>query len=152
MVAEPEPRSPEPSARVRRLTAADLMLPAPTVHPGDTTVATVRDFLAGEHVHCALLVDRTGLLIAMVERADLARATDPHQPAAGLAPIAAYPDRSVPLDATAEQVWARFTPDRRRVAVLDEHGRLAGLLCLKRRRTGFCTPADVAARAADPRR
>ncbi len=35
---------------------------------------------------------------------------------------------------------------RRRLAVVDERGALLGLLCLKRRLTGFCSDADVAAR------
>jgi hypothetical protein len=37
----------------------------------------------------------------------------------------------------------------RRIAVVDEHGALLGLLCLKRSGTGFCSDDDVAARAAD---
>ena len=35
----------------------------------------------------------------------------------------------------------------RRLAVVDGHGLLRGLVCLKRRRTGFCSDLDVRARA-----
>jgi hypothetical protein len=35
---------------------------------------------------------------------------------------------------------------QRRRAVVDHSGRLLGLLCLKRRLTGFCSDNDVAAR------
>jgi hypothetical protein len=38
---------------------------------------------------------------------------------------------------------------RVRLAVVDDDGVLTGLLCLKRKLTGFCTDADVAARAAE---
>ncbi len=41
----------------------------------------------------------------------------------------------------------------RRLAVVDDNGLLMGLLCLKRKLTGFCSDADVAARGAgNPRR
>ena len=36
-----------------------------------------------------------------------------------------------------------------RLAVIDEECRLLGLLCLKRTRLGFCSDADVQARAAE---
>jgi len=38
---------------------------------------------------------------------------------------------------------------RRRLAVVDPGGRLAGLLCRKRSGRGFCSDEGVAARAAD---
>lgn len=38
---------------------------------------------------------------------------------------------------------------RRRVAVTSADGRLLGLLCLKASRAGFCSDADVRARALD---
>lgn len=37
----------------------------------------------------------------------------------------------------------------RRLAVVDEAGRLEGLLCLKRTATGFCSDRDVASRARE---
>jgi hypothetical protein len=38
---------------------------------------------------------------------------------------------------------------QRRLAVVDDAGVLAGLLCLKRKLTGFCTDADVGARVTE---
>ena len=38
---------------------------------------------------------------------------------------------------------------RRRVAVVDDAGRLVGLLCLKRDFSGFCSDADVLARGQE---
>jgi hypothetical protein len=41
---------------------------------------------------------------------------------------------------------------QRRRAVVDDEGRLLGLLCLKASGRGFCADADVAARARERRR
>jgi CBS domain-containing protein len=58
--------------------------------------------------------------------------------------------RSVALDEPAEDVRVRLIAHGlRRLAVVDDAGALAGLLCLKRKLTGFCTDADVTARAAE---
>ena len=47
----------------------------------------------------------------------------------------------------AESAHARLEDaGARRLAVVDEHGDLLGLLCLKQRRAGFCSDDDVRAR------
>jgi CBS domain-containing protein len=79
-----------------------------------------------------------------VVREDLApraRGEDP------VLPFAKLTDRTVASSESAA-IACRTLLERgqRRLAVVDEH-KLVGLLCLKRRRTGFCTDADVASRA-----
>src|SRR6478735_11263182 len=58
--------------------------------------------------------------------------------------------RSVTLHEAAEEVRVRLIRHgQRRLAVVDDTGLLAGLVCLKRKLTGFCSDADVAERAAE---
>jgi hypothetical protein len=58
-------------------------------------------------------------------------------------------DRSTGLQVA---TWAGMVArGRRRLAVVDDRGLLVGLLCLKRSGRGFCSAADVAARARDRR-
>lgn len=44
-----------------------------------------------------------------------------------------------------------MTARSRRLAVIDDHGMLLGLLCLKRTGLGFCSDTDVQARADERR-
>jgi CBS domain-containing protein len=58
--------------------------------------------------------------------------------------------RTVPPTASADEAaQVLVATDARRLAVVDGDGVLLGLLCLKRRRTGFCSDRDARARAAD---
>jgi CBS domain-containing protein len=115
-----------------RDTVAAAALRRPKVLPAAATVGEARTALADDHVHALLVVD-DGLLLAVVEREDLE-------------------GRTVAPDADLSTTWAGMAArGRRRLAVVDERGLLVGLLCLKRSGRGFCSAADVAARARDPR-
>jgi hypothetical protein len=60
--------------------------------------------------------------------------------------------KTLPSGASVADVHALLVrTGRRRLAVVDEEGRLLGLVCLKRRRTGYCTDAGVAERARSRR-
>lgn len=123
---------------------ADVMLRSPKLCGTDTTVGQAREHLFDQHVH-ALLVVEGGVLVAVVERADLpgAAAADPVWPLGRLAGrvVAAGDDLARATRTMAEQ-------GRRRLAVVDGDGRLVGLLCRKRSGLGFCSDDGVAARAA----
>jgi CBS domain-containing protein len=121
------------------------MLKAPVRHPLSVTVDEMRDFFRDDHVHAALIVSPAGYLEAVVEREDIA---DGHAPDAAAAPLGRLADRTVlPGASVAEVRQAMTAAGRRRAAVTSADGRLLGLLCLKASQTGFCSDADVRARA-----
>lgn len=126
-------------------TVADAHLRTPKVHGPDVSVGAARVFFLDGHVHALLLVDR-GVLVAVVERADLDGAPD----GARARPLGTLADRVAAPDDDLEQTrLAMARRAQRRLAVVDADGALLGLLCLKRHGRGFCSAADVAARDAD---
>jgi CBS domain-containing protein len=126
-------------------TVADAHLRTPKVHGPDVSVGAARVFFLDGHVHALLLVDR-GVLVAVVERADLEGSPDSARArtVGTLAGRVASPGDD--LEETRQAMAARV---QRRLAVVDADGLLLGLLCLKRHGRGFCSAADVAARDAD---
>jgi CBS domain-containing protein len=128
------------------MTVADAVMTVPKVLDERASVAEVRHLLADDHVHAALLVDASGVLVTFVERNDLPAGRD-DTPARSLGQI---DGRVVAGDAQLRAVADRMLAERRRrLAVVDDTGRLVGLLCMKRNFTGFCSDADVLARAAE---
>ena len=125
------------------LTVKDVMVTAPATMRPTATVADARAFFADDHVHMALIAT-SGRLLGTLVRADL---DDDAAPALSRSRL---DGRSVALGKPAEDVRLRLIAHGvRRLAVVDDAGALAGLLCLKRKLTGFCTDADVTARAAE---
>ena len=128
------------------LTVKDVMVTAPATMRPTATVADARAFFEDDHVHMALIATR-GRLLGTLVRADLDDLDDDATPALSRSRLHG---RSVALDEPAEDVRVRLIAHgQRRLAVVDDAGALAGLLCLKRKLTGFCTDADVTARAAE---
>jgi CBS domain-containing protein len=123
-------------------TVADVMVRHPKVLPPDASVDDVRALLAGDHVHMALLAD-DGVLRGTVVEGDVPPTVAGDEPAAGWSQLLG---RTVAPDEDAELLRQELVVSgRRRLAVVDDEGRLLGLLCLKRRRTGFCSDADAVA-------
>ncbi|GAA1126232.1 CBS domain-containing protein [Nocardioides aquiterrae] len=123
---------------------ADVVVRRPTTLDAATSVRAARTQLEDEHVHMVLLT-RNGVLLGTLVRADLATADD----AAPALAHAVLAGRTIAPTVTAEEALRELVArDERRRAVVTEDGRLVGLLCLKRRRTGFCRDRDVAARRA----
>ena len=128
------------------LTVKDVMVTAPATMRPTATVADARAFFEDDHVHMALIAT-SGRLLGTLVRADLDDLDDDAAPALSRSRL---DGRSVALDEPAEDVRVRLIAlGLRRLAVVDDAGALAGLLCLKRKLTGFCTDADVTARAAE---
>lgn len=142
------PATRAPSDGERRDRVADAMVTVPKTLAADATVDAVREFFRDGHVHMALVTDGSRLLSALV-RDDLASTTPGEQPARELGTLGG---RLVAPDADLETVLAQMRgAGIRRLAVTDPTGTLLGLLCLKQSGLGFCSDADVAARAAAPR-
>ncbi len=121
------------------------MLRFPKVCTRLLTVAAARALFGDDHVHCLLVVE-DGRLLAVVERHDLEGA-DPRLPAW---PTGRLSGRVVRPGADLETTrQAMLAEPRRRLAVVGDGGELLGLLCLKRTGSGFCSDADVRARAAE---
>ncbi len=124
-------------------TVADAMVRSPKTWPAGTTVAEAHATFTDDHVHMLLLVS-DGILFGTVVRDDLLR----HDPSAAPAlPLATLRERTTRADQPIEEVRQHLiATGHRRLAVVDDAGRLLGLLCLKRDLTGFCSDAGIAAR------
>lgn len=124
-------------------TVAAAMIRHPKTLPHDASTAEVVSLLDDDHVHLALLVDGDRL-VGTIDRADLARRSG----ASGSALDIANPvGRTIGPDASLVQAHRSMIESaQRRLAVIDDDGRLLGLLCLKRTLAGFCTERDVTAR------
>ncbi|GAB2884339.1 CBS domain-containing protein [Nocardioides pacificus] len=127
-------------------TVSDVLVHHPQTLPANARVCDVRAAFADDHVHMLLLAADDRLVGALV-RDDYDASVSDDDPAL---PLSTLVDRTIAPDVPAEQArqWL-VARGRRRLAVVDDDGHLLGLLCLKRRLTGFCSDADVAARAAE---
>ena len=135
-----------PEGISRHLTVADAMLHAPKLSEPGSTVGDLRRLFLDDHVHAALVV-ADGRLVCVVYRVDLDPVLPDSQPAARVGDLG---DRVVRGDDPLDVVKLQMISDgRRRLAVVDEAGRLMGLLCLKRSLSGFCSDDDVCSRAND---
>lgn len=135
-----------PASVTVRSTVTEVMVRCPKVLPVDATVGQVRAVFEDDHVHMVLLT-RGSLLCGTVVRGDVPDTATDVQKAISFAHLTG---RTVPATAPADAVsqWL-VARQQRRLAVVDDGGLLVGLLCLKARGTGFCSDADVAARAQE---
>ncbi|MFZ2012666.1 MAG: CBS domain-containing protein [Nocardioides sp.] len=124
----------------------DVMLHAPQVIAPTATVADLHAFFGDDHLHAALVVDASGRLLTVVERADLRG----HGPAEAATDLGRLADRTLAVETDLPEAWLLMRRSgRRRLAVVDPHTHLLlGLLCLRRSGLGFCTDAGVAERRA----
>ena len=140
-MAADEPCSDSPPLNGRCVLDVVVRLPK-TLGPS-ATVAEARAALADDHVHMLLLTEH-GRLLGTLVPTDL---PDSGASSAAAADYATLEGRTIPSHFPAEDALRLLlTTGQRRRAVIDDSGRLLGLLCLKRRLTGFCSDADVAAR------
>ncbi|MBN1093196.1 CBS domain-containing protein [Blastococcus sp. TML/M2B] len=136
--------SPEAPGAGHVVTAADVMIAGPKVVSGDVSVGDVRHVFEDDHVVMVLLAER-GFLLGALLRGDLPDTVPASAPAL---PLSTTSGRTVLPTEPVAAVLRRLRDARaRRLAVVDGAGRLLGLVCLKRSRTGFCRDAGVAARS-----
>jgi CBS-domain-containing membrane protein len=136
--------------RAERL-IADAMVTYPKMHGPGSGLAEIRAFFEDDHVRMALIVATDGRLVTTIEQPDLAAAT---WSAARVAKLGTLTGRTAgPADPLGAATAALLREGRRRLAVVDDSGRLLGLLCLKRDGTGYCSDEGIrerAQRAAQP--
>ena len=123
---------------------ADAMVTIPKTHPAETTLDEVRKLFEDDHVRLALIVAADGRLVTTIEREDILTAQSSCTPVARLGTLAGRTVR--PSDSLAPAVASMLRQRRRRLAVVDDAGRLVGLLCMKRDSVGFCTDEGIRAR------
>jgi hypothetical protein len=125
-------------------TVADVTVRLPKTLALSTTVGEARAEFADDHMHMLLLTSN-GFLLGTLVPADLLDAERDDELALVYAVLAG---RTVPPTVNAE-VMRRVlvSSGQRRRAVVDRDGALLGLLCLKQRQSGYCSDADVRARA-----
>src|SRR5215472_7018674 len=124
------------------LSVAQAMVANPKVLGPGVSRSDLDQLFADDHVHAAPVID-DGRLITVIQRTDL----EDSLPDADPCSLGTLTGRVVAPDAPLAAVHARMRKEqRRRLAVIDESGRLLGLLCLKKSGTGFCSDADVRSR------
>jgi CBS domain-containing protein len=142
----PLPPVDAPGAAGRAVT--DVMIGRPKTLPAGASVDDVRALLADDHVVMALLTE-DGVLRGTLLHEDLPDSAPGVAPAL---PLSRLTGRTVaPAVPLADVHELLLRTGGRRLAVVDEAGRLVGLVCLKRRRTGYCSDAGVAERARSRR-
>jgi hypothetical protein len=129
--------------------AADVMVTMPKTLGDQSDVGTVRRELDDDHVHMVLVVDDQHRLLTTITRSDLPSSVPDSVRAVAVGRLAG---RTTRPSASISAITSRLNrTGERRLAVTDGRGRLLGLLCLKRSRTGYCSNEGVAARAAASR-
>ena len=123
---------------------ADVMLNQPKTTESNATIGQARALLEDDHVHMVLLLDSKGKLRGTIVRGDIPEGAHPSALARDVSRLCG---RTVSADARALDVLRNLVSrGARRLAVVDEHLMLLGLVCLKRSGTGFCSDEGVTER------
>ncbi|MFC4946671.1 CBS domain-containing protein [Pseudonocardia sp. GCM10023141] len=128
------------------LQAQHIMMTVPKRLGADARITRVRAEFENDHVHLALVVDCEGRLLTAIERADLTPGLDGTFPASGCGSLEG---RTVSSTTPLAAITRLLGSTGRRLAVVDDHGHLVGLVCLKRSRRGYCDDDGVRARAQE---
>jgi CBS domain-containing protein len=120
---------------------ADAMIRGPKTHDLDTGVHEIRAFFEDDHVHMALIVAPDRRLVTTIERPDVPASSPGSSPAAELGTLAGR--TADPAQALDVVTAGLLRERRRRLAVVDDGGRLLGLLCLKRDGSGYCSDEGI---------
>lgn len=125
------------------------MVRFPKTHGTGSNLEEIHAFFEDDHVHMALIVATDGQLVTTIERPDLAAALPRSTPAKELGTLTGRIAR--PTDLLCAATAALLRGRRRRLAVVDDSGRLLGLLCLKKSETGYCSDQGIRERARQVR-
>jgi CBS-domain-containing membrane protein len=133
------------SATPAGLRVGDVMVTRPKTHGPESGLEKIVAFFSDEHVHMALIVAEDGRLVTTIERPDLAARPG----SAAVAGLGTLIGRTAgPADLLSAATATLLRKGRRRLAVVDDSGRLLGLLCLKEDGTGYCSDEGIRARQA----
>jgi len=126
------------------------MISYPKTHDLGTTADEIRAFFEDDHVHMALIVRTDRRLVTTIERADLSARPPVLTLAAELGTLTG---RTVGPAQKLDAVTAGLLRERRRrKAVVDDCGRLLGLLCLKKDGSGYCSDDAIRQRQSGAER
>jgi Mg/Co/Ni transporter MgtE len=128
---------------------SSAMVTIPKTHSRETALEEIRDLFEDDHVRMALIVDAEGRLLTTIERSDLGAAAE-KTPVSELGTLVGRTARPSHSLATSAAVLKRAR--RRRLAVVDNSGRLVGLLCLKQDGNGFCSDEGIRRRTDEAAR
>ena len=124
----------------------DVMINYPKQVDSTITIGQAEELFSDEHVHMLLLVENEQLVGTLL-RTDLDHEPLPRTLPAK--PFSVLSGRWVRADHDAADLLTWMSSQRiRRLAVVDETLNLKGLACLKRTGKGFCSDANVQARAS----
>ncbi|MEO7980259.1 MAG: CBS domain-containing protein [Sporichthyaceae bacterium] len=124
-------------------TVREVSLRHPKTLPAHASLTQARAALSNDHVHMVLLTEGRRL-VGTLTRTDL----PPPGTLAPALPWSTLAGRTVSPDTPTTVVHGLLIDQGvRRAAVVAADGSLLGLMCLKQRRTGFCSDADVEARS-----
>jgi CBS-domain-containing membrane protein len=126
------------------------MVRFPKTHGPASRLDEIRAFFDDDHVHMALIVTTDRRLVTTIERPDLAAGMPGATPAAKLGTLAGRTAR--PADRLETSTAVLLQQRRRRLAVVDDTGRLLGLLCLNKDGTGYCSDEGIREHANQARR
>jgi CBS-domain-containing membrane protein len=125
------------------------MVTCPKTHGSESVVEEIEALFEDERVHVALIVRADGRLLTTIERSDLVSVRASAAPVAALGALAG---RTVgPWDSLDSATATLLRQGRRRLAVVDDAGRLLGLLCLKKDGAGYCSDESIRARSNEAR-
>jgi predicted transcriptional regulator len=125
-------------------TVGDAALRNAKICEADVSVAQARRLFVDDHVHMALLVEQ-GRLVTTIERDDVPQHVLGETSARGFGRLTG---RTIGPEVSLQDALDQMRRgSHRRLAVVGQNGSFLGLLCLKRSGDGFCSDADVCARA-----
>jgi len=131
----------------------DVMLTVPKTHDLDLTLHQAHQAFANPHVHMLLLTSPNGVLQGTLVRSDLTHLDVQETPDALAVGHARLGGRTITPGVHAVTATSTMLDQQtRRLVVIDNHHRVVGLLCLKRTLDGFCSDANIRARAAQAHR
>jgi CBS domain-containing protein len=122
-------------ANLDALTTADVMHRHLTTLPPDTTVAELREYFAASGSRRLALVADAGTYVGSIEPSSLPREADGASPIANFATL---PTTIAPDTPAAEARDRGLATPSRRLPVVDEAGRLVGIVAITRNLDGFC--------------
>jgi hypothetical protein len=126
------------------------MISCPKTHDLATTADEIRAFFEDDHVHMALIVRTDRRLVTTIERADLSARPAVRTLAAELGTLSG---RTAGPGQNLDAVTAGLLRERRRrQAVVDDCGRLLGMLCLKKDGSGYCSDDNICQRQSGAER